>query len=95
MKKTRLKVYGIDLDGVLCSGEKWPGEKHELMPITKNIKKVNELALTNFIVIHTSRKFCQAEDTMNWLMRNGVHYHAIRFEKMPGDYYVDDKFINL
>ena len=90
----KAKVIAVDLDGVLCEGKYWVGDGKKIKPIKENIKKVNKLYLTNFIVIWTARRYCQAENTMNWLRENGVHYHAIHFEKMAADIYCDDKAIN-
>jgi len=88
-------VIGVDMDGVLCSGELWEGENSEPKPIQENIDKINELSKTNFIVIHTARRKESATKTINWLNKYQVVYHAIRFDKMPADLYIDDKAFNF
>ena len=88
-----VRVIAVDLDGVLCEGLYWG--KGEPKPITKNIEAVNQLALKYFIVIHTARRYEWAEHTLKWLKRNGVNYHAIHFEKMPSDIYVDDRITSF
>ena len=87
-------VIGVDMDGVLCSGELWQ-KTDEQKPIQKNIDKINELSKKNFIIIHTARRKQLSEITIDWLNKHGVIYHAIRFDKMPADLYIDDKTFNF
>ena len=88
-------VIGVDMDGVLCKGELWVDEINEPEPIQENIDKINKLSETNFIVIHTARRKKLSEITINWLDKYGVLYHAVRFDKMPADMYIDDKAFNF
>jgi len=91
--KTNIRVIAVDLDGVLCKGDYWGEGNPE--PIEENIKIINQLALKYFIVIHTARRYEWAEHTLKWLKKSGVNYHAIHFEKMPADLYIDDKLTTL
>ena len=89
-------VIGVDMDGVLCKGELWlNGEKNEPEPIQENIDKINELSGSNYIIIHTARRKKSALITIDWLDKHGVLYHAVRFDKMPADMYIDDKAFNF
>jgi uncharacterized HAD superfamily protein len=63
-------------------------------PIPENIRLVNEFSLKAYIVIHTARRYEMAISTLRWLERHNVRYHAIRFDKMPADLYIDDKAFN-
>ncbi len=78
-----MKVYSIDLDGVLDKKE--------------NIKKVNVLFENpdNYIVIYTARSNNIRKETETFLYEQGVKYHALVMEKMRADYYIDDKNIKL
>jgi len=86
-------TIAVDLDGVLCYGEYWG--KENVKPNTENIKFINELSLSHYIVIHTARRREWAKHTINWLHRYNVRYHAIHFDKMPADVYIDDKAVNI
>ena len=93
IKRTKeIYVISVDMDGGLCEGEYW-GEE-EPMPIQDNIDLVNDLARGHFVVIHTARRHGLYEQTIKWLNKYGVEYHAIRMGKMPSDLYWDDKAWN-
>lgn len=88
------KIILVDLDGTLCKGEHWRGpECREAKPYPDMIQKVNELYKREFVVIYTARQDYLIEPTIDWLRRNNVKFHAISNNKMPADYYVDDKSI--
>jgi len=78
-----MKVYAIDLDGVL--------------DIPANVVKVNKLFNNpdNVIIIHTSRCSLIRKETEEFLQKQGVMYHALVMDKLRADYYIDDKNINL
>ncbi len=86
-------VIGVDMDGVLCNGTMYNPDD-VMQPNEENIKLVNELYEHNFIVIHTARRYVLMHATMLWLEKHGVRYHAVHFEKMPADLYIDDKCFN-
>jgi len=90
---TKCLVIAVDIDGVLCSGEMWDCHE-EPKPLKENIEKVNRLYAQHFVVLYTARRIELAESTLNWLLKHGVRYHAIRFEKMPFDLLLDDKCWN-
>ena len=83
------EVIAVDLDNTLSYGSFWGSGDPK--PRVKNIRLLNKLALNNFIVIHTARRYAWAKKTLIWLDRNNVHYHAIHFEKLPASHYIDDK----
>ena len=74
-----MKVYAIDLDGVLDNPE--------------NIKKTNELFenKNNLIIIYTARSKKIRKETEKYLNELGVKYHCLVMEKLRADVYIDDK----
>lgn len=94
--REKLKVIAIDIDGVLCEGEIWDTKDClTAKPILENIKKVNKLYRYNFIVIYTARRDFLISATIEWLRKNNIMFHCISNNKMPADYYVDDKMMKL
>lgn len=86
------KVYAIDMDGTLCYTSGWTeSDCIKAKPNKEIIKRVNDLFKKNFIIIHTARKHEMYNVTIKWLDKHKVRYHAIRMEKMPATFYVDDK----
>lgn len=90
-------ILMIDLDGTLTHDHCWTLEECEKAePRQEVINKVNEVYLTNFIVIYTARRDENIPATLKWLRKNGVMYHAISNIKIPTDVgYVDDKNITI
>lgn len=78
-----MKVYSVDLDGVLDKKE--------------NVKKINKLFEDpqNYIVIHTARSKSIRKETEEFLFKHQIKYHALVMEKMRADYYIDDKNLKL
>jgi len=90
------KIVGVDCDGVLCTGEAWTvKDVLNAKPKPDVIAKVNELYGSSFIVIYTARRDHLIPATIQWLRRQGVHYHAISNRKIPLDIMIDDKAINV
>lgn len=85
--------YNVDIDGILCEPCDFKNYK-KAVPKAVNIKKVNNLFESNEIVIYTSRKSEDADDTIKWLADNGVKYHSIIFNKPTADFYIDDVAID-
>jgi len=90
------KIIAVDMDGTLCEGEAYT-EKECLAAVPREdiIEKVNELAQKEFIVILTARTDELLPATMQWLRLNGVRFNAISNNKMPADWYLDDKATNV
>ena len=90
-----LKVVGVDLDGLLCSGDSFtPEDCLKAKPNEYNIGLVNKLQMTNFVVVYTARRDELIPKTLEWLRRNNVRYQAISNIKTPFDYYWDDRSID-
>jgi phosphatidate phosphatase PAH1 len=95
MSQTTPKVIACDVDGTLTKDTAWDILGCIIAkPNQRVIDYVNELAKNNFIVIYTARRNSLYEATVEWLNKHGVTYHAIRMEKMPADFYLDDKMID-
>lgn len=87
-------VYGVDLDGTLTLDTAWTEEDClTVRPNTENIEKLNKLYGKHFIVLHTARRWELCPNTMEWVHRNGIKYHAVRFDKMPCDAVIDSDAI--
>jgi len=93
--KFRFKVIAVDVDGTLCKGVCWSKKEcMEAIPDKEMIGNVNSLYdQNNFIVIYTSRRNDLIPETLDWLRRNNVRFHAISNNKMPADVYIDDSAI--
>jgi len=90
-----MKIILVDLDGTLCKGESFtPEDCLKAKPIAKNIKKVNDLHLTNYIIIYTARRDALLPATLEWLRRNNVQYQAISNKKASAHIYVDNRSIH-
>jgi len=89
------KVYSIDIDNTLTVGSAWTEEEClTLEPRLDVIARVNELYGTNFIIIHTARRHELYLNTIKWLNKHNVRFHAVSFEKMPCDQIFDLDAIN-
>jgi len=86
------RIIGVDLDGTLCKGESWrdPQAVLNAPPIPKMIERVNELYKTDFIIIYTARQNYLISNTLEWLAKNNVHYHAFSNHKIPLEFLIDD-----
>ena len=89
------KVYSIDIDGSLTKSSAWNEQEClDAEPRLDAIEKVNELALLNFIVIHTARRHELYLPTIVWLNKHNVRFHAVSFAKMPCDIIFDLDAVN-
>jgi len=95
----------IDIDGVISKKESWSftdsyeRQTEMILAIKPNelaIKKVNELYdRSHTIILHTSRLWLDYDATVAWLKKHGVKYHTLIMAKPLGDYYLDDKSIDM
>lgn len=86
------KVFNIDFDGTLTTGEFIDNPE----PNLKIVLKSNELYMTgNIIIIWTARWWDEANLVISWLIRNKVKFHGIMMGKGGSDYYVDDKAVQI
>lgn len=89
------KVIAYDLDGTLCEGEAYTPEECLLAePRWGEIKRLNDLSETEFVVVLTARRDRLIPASLQWLRRHNVKFHAISNNKMPADWYYDDKTTN-
>lgn len=90
-------IYAVDLDGNLCSTAWTAEECLTAIPNLKRIEKLRELYLKGIVIIYTARRDELISNTLVWLKRNYVPYHAISNIKMPADIYIDvkEKFASL
>ena len=90
------KVIGIDLDGTLCKGDSYTETRCLLAePRWDKIALVNELSKRDFIVILTARRDELIPASLKWLRSHNVNFHAFSNNKMPADWYIDDKVTNV
>jgi len=91
------KVIAIDIDGTLTKETCWTEEEClNATPYQEVIDKVNEIFLTNFIVLYTARRDELITATLKWLRKHNVRFHAISNNKIGIDVgYVDDKSITI
>ena len=98
MKEELSSKYIVDIDGTIC--ETKDGDYENAVPYKDRIKKLNELYdKGNRIIYYTARG---SENGKSWseltrkqLKEWGVKYHSLGFDKLYGDYYIDDKAINI
>jgi hypothetical protein len=93
-----MKVYAIDIDGLLCN--ETLGDYEKAVPDVNSINRVNNLYdLGNTIKIFTGRGSATGIDwrefTHNQLKSWGVRYHELILGKPVCDIIVDDKAISL
>jgi uncharacterized HAD superfamily protein len=94
--ESKKKVIGVDVDGCLTEETCWTeGEMQNATPRLDVIEAVNKMAKQNFIVIHTARRECFYQATVEWLKKHNVTYHAVSMGKLPCDLYIDDRAINV
>lgn len=89
-----MKCYAVDIDGVLCEISTLPFT--ERPPIKKNIAATNKLYDEGHIVIlHTARLNEDKVETEYWTRLHGIKYHAIVYNKLKADYYIDDRNLQI
>lgn len=90
------KTLGIDFDETLCEEQCFTVEQvRNATPRKDFIEKINKLFDENFIVIYTARRNNLISDSLDWLQKHNVKYHAISNIKVPLDKYVDDKALHI
>ena len=88
------EIIMMDFDGTLTKGGRfWTDD--EILPNKEMIDWSNsEYRKGNVIIIFTARPYETIRDTVSWLIKNGVKYHGLNFDKPGASNYVDDKAIN-
>jgi len=96
MEEFENKVLGFDIDGSLCRETCWtPQECRNATPRFDKIDKLVKAHRKNFIIINTARRYDLAEETLLWLDRYNIPYHAISFKKTALDWLYDDRVTNI
>lgn len=91
-----MAVILVDVDGTLTKSVAWtPYECEVAEPRPEVIERVNQLYLTNFIVIYTARRDELIPATLVWLRKNGVRFNALSNNKCGGELLIDDKCVNV
>jgi len=81
------KVFNIDFDGTLTSGE----YSDDPEPNHGTIIKVRELYYNgHVIIIWSARPWNNAKYIASWLIKHSVPFHGIFLGKGGADYYLDD-----
>ncbi len=85
------KVYNIDFDGTLTTGEytEWPNPSQPMIAKVRSLCKKG-----NVIIIWTARWWEQANNVASWLIHHSVPFHGIMMGKGGSDCYVDDKAVS-
>lgn len=86
------KVFNIDFDGTLTTGEYTdnPGPEYSV------IDRVKELYCHgHIIIIWTARWWDDAPFLVGWLISHSVPYHGIMMGKGGSDHYLDDKMLDF
>jgi uncharacterized HAD superfamily protein len=93
----KMGIICVDVDDTLTHETCWTVEQCEnATPRQDVIDRVNEVSITNFIVIYTARRDFLIPATLKWLRKHGVVFHAFSNNKCPTDIgYLDDKAITI
>lgn len=92
-----LKRFAIDFDNTLTIGDSKPWLNDDKpKPNKRAIEIVNKLFYEgNTIIIHTSRDYDFARNTVAWLIENGVRYHGLYFGNLCAHVYVNDRNMSI
>jgi len=98
LNKSDKKNYIIDIDGVLCNDicNCSPHRMLDAIPNRDVISKINDWYSDGHIITFFTARTDEHElVTRNWLVKNGVKYHGVIFNKPRGGnyHYIDDKNI--
>jgi len=89
--KDKGKIHAVDLDGHLCSTAWTPEQCLTAKPNLKRIEALRKIYFDGIVIIYTARRDELISNTLIWLKRNNVPYHAISNIKIPADKYYDTK----
>lgn len=106
-----IKTFVFDLDKTICVPNNYDdtdrryGHAHPIMPMIELIRKLHHRG--HRIIIHTARRMLThrgdlqkieadvGQVTREWLEFFQVPYDELIFGKPYGDYYIDDKAVNV
>lgn len=88
------EIIMVDFDGTLTLGGRfWTDD--EILPNQKVIDWVNkQYKKGNVIIVYSARPYEVMRDTVAWLIKYGIKYHGLNFDKPGAQIYLDDKSIN-
>jgi len=86
------KVFNIDFDGTLTTGEYTndPGPEQAVIDRVKDLYMAGHI-----IIIWSARQWDQAPWFISWLVKHSVPFHGVIMAKGGSDYYLDDKMISF
>jgi len=86
------KVFNIDFDGVLTTGEYTDNPR----PEQSIIDRLKDLYMSgHIIIIWTARQWNQAPFLVSWLTKYSVPFHGVIMAKGGSDHYIDDKMMSM
>ena len=92
-----MNKYVFDIDGTICSQEQDYGNAK---PFIERINIINKLFNEGHIIIFNTAR--GSETGIDWrnvtecqLDNWGVKYHKLYFGKPAGDYYIDDRSVDM
>lgn len=90
-ENTARKVWNIDYDGTLTTGEYTvdPGPNQPVIDRVRDFYSSGHI-----IIVWTARWWEYAPDLVSWLIKHRVPYHGIMMGKGGSDCYVDDKAVS-
>ena len=93
--KTPRDIIMVDFDGTLTLGGRfWTDDM--ILPNQNTIDWVNKKYREgDVIIIFTTRPYEVARETAAWLIKHGVKYHGLNFDKPGAQRYIDDKATNV
>lgn len=84
-------IIAVDVDGTLTDSVCFTNEEvRNAKPLAGALERVAELYSTGFVVVYTARRDELMQETIKWLKRHGIRYHAISNIKIPFDKYYDN-----
>ena len=99
VSKGSLKIFYIDIDGVIFEHDKSRLDYYNIKPIKKNIEKINKLYKEGHaIILWTNRGGLTGIDwtktTEMQLKKYNVKYHRLIMDKPYYDVFIDDRSYN-
>jgi len=84
------KVFNVDFDGTLTTGE-YIADPGHAQPVIDRVRKLYMAG--HIIIIWTARWWEDAPDMVSWLIRHRVPFHGVMMGKGGSDAYIDDKSV--
>lgn len=92
----KAEILAIDIDGTLTKEVCWTEQEClNAAPQEEVIEFLRKEFSKRLVIPLTARRIELATSTLMWLNMHDVPFHAISFNKMPADWYIDDKCTNV